>query len=462
MSLALSERLARYAELIVKVGANVAPGQDVQINSIVDNAPLARAVARAAYEAGARYVDVWYFDQHVRRARLDHAPLDSLSWTPPWLDARNEEIERVQGARIAIYGGLPDPHLLDGVDPERVGLDRMPRLAELAAHLARRRGQLGRRQLPEPGLGRTRSSASPTRIGCGRRSSTRCGSTSPIPSPPGPRTPRGSWRAATAITERGFQALHFRGPGHRPARRADRRPPLRGRRPHDLVGTASSSRTCRPRRSSRRPTGFATEGTVRCTTPVQVGGELVDGLELRFEGGRCVDVRATKGEAAISRLLDTDDERAHARRGRARRPGEPRRPARHRLRRHAARRERGVPHRPRRGLPGPDPGRERARRGGAPRARRQRLEHPPGRDDRRARGRRRRHRRRRLGDAGAARERLGRSSSDRRTPRPDALGVRQQRDHLRVRHAGRARPRRPPRFPPPAPTRARSGRRPRA
>ena len=35
----------------------------------------------------------------------------------------------MQGARIAIFGGLPDPHLLDGVDPERAGLDRMPRLA---------------------------------------------------------------------------------------------------------------------------------------------------------------------------------------------------------------------------------------------------------------------------------------------------------------------------------------------
>ncbi len=33
----------------------------------------------------------------------------------------------------------------------------------------------------------------------------------------------------------------------------------------------------------------------------------MEGLELRFEGGRAVDVRATKGEAAISRLLDTDD-----------------------------------------------------------------------------------------------------------------------------------------------------------
>jgi aminopeptidase len=48
------DRLKRYADLIVRVGANVAPGQDVQINSIVDNAPLVRAVARSAYEEGAR------------------------------------------------------------------------------------------------------------------------------------------------------------------------------------------------------------------------------------------------------------------------------------------------------------------------------------------------------------------------------------------------------------------------
>ncbi len=45
---------------------------------------------------------------------------------------------------------------------------------------------------------------------------------------------------------------------------------------------------------------------MRCSRPVQVGGELVDGLELRFERGRCVDVRASSAEAAIQRLLDTD------------------------------------------------------------------------------------------------------------------------------------------------------------
>ena len=51
----------------------------------VEHAEIARAVTRAAYQAGARYVDVLYSDQHLRRALIEGAPDDVLSWTPPWL-----------------------------------------------------------------------------------------------------------------------------------------------------------------------------------------------------------------------------------------------------------------------------------------------------------------------------------------------------------------------------------------
>jgi aminopeptidase len=299
------ERIARYAELIVKVGANVASGQHVQINSIVDNAPLTRAVARAAYEAGARYVDVWYFDQHVRRARLDHAPLDSLAWTPPWLDARNEEIERVQGARIAIFGGLPDPHLLDGVDPERAGLDRMPRLASSL------RISLGDEvnwvvvSCPNPGWANSVfGEPDEDRLWTAIEHAVRLDEPDPV----------AAWAEhsarlvarRTAISERGFKALHFRGPG------TDLRVGLiHGHRFEGGGHTTSWGREFIANVPTEEvfttPDRFATEGTVRCTTPVQVGGELVDGLELRFERGRCVELRASQGEAAITRLLDTDE-----------------------------------------------------------------------------------------------------------------------------------------------------------
>ena len=76
------ERLERYARLAVEVGSNVGEGQVVWVIALPEHAPLARAVARIAYEKGARYVDVDYTDQHVRRARIEraarrHARLDA-------------------------------------------------------------------------------------------------------------------------------------------------------------------------------------------------------------------------------------------------------------------------------------------------------------------------------------------------------------------------------------------------
>ena len=67
------ERLERYARLAVEVGANVGEGQVVWVIALPEHAPLARQVARVAYENGASYVDVDYADQHVRRARIQLA-----------------------------------------------------------------------------------------------------------------------------------------------------------------------------------------------------------------------------------------------------------------------------------------------------------------------------------------------------------------------------------------------------
>ena len=72
----LHDRYARrLGKLAVEVGANVAAGQDVFVLAMdVQQAPIARAIAESAYESGARYVTVLYWDQHAKRARLRHAP----------------------------------------------------------------------------------------------------------------------------------------------------------------------------------------------------------------------------------------------------------------------------------------------------------------------------------------------------------------------------------------------------
>ena len=78
-ALSPDERLARYAELAVRVGANVQAGQTVFIITQIEHAPLARALARAAYKAGARYVDVNYRDAHVRKAMIELGSDETLT-----------------------------------------------------------------------------------------------------------------------------------------------------------------------------------------------------------------------------------------------------------------------------------------------------------------------------------------------------------------------------------------------
>ena len=123
------ERLERYARLAVEIGANVGEGQVVWLTGAPEHAPLVRAIARCAYERGARYVDVDYQDPYARRARIEHAPDESLGWTPPWVLARLEYIAAERGALIQVIGD-PDPELMADLDGTRVGKTRMRELSE--------------------------------------------------------------------------------------------------------------------------------------------------------------------------------------------------------------------------------------------------------------------------------------------------------------------------------------------
>src|SRR5258708_36742958 len=114
-----AERLDRYADLIVRVGANVQPGQPVFVNALVEHADLARALTRSAYAAGSPYVDVRYGDQHVQKAMIALAPEEVLTETPPWLLERMQHVAD-GGARI-MRAGEAEPERMAGVGREGLG-----------------------------------------------------------------------------------------------------------------------------------------------------------------------------------------------------------------------------------------------------------------------------------------------------------------------------------------------------
>jgi aminopeptidase len=124
----VDERFDALAELAVH-GANVQPGQLVVVNALLGQQKMPAPIAAAAYRRGASYVDVWYFDPWVKRARIERAAEDTLDYVPPWLSSRLLDAASRGSARIS-FGGVVSPEALEDLDGARLGRDLMPWLKQ--------------------------------------------------------------------------------------------------------------------------------------------------------------------------------------------------------------------------------------------------------------------------------------------------------------------------------------------
>ncbi len=298
--------LQRYAELVVRVGANVQEGQDVLISGYVEQAPFVRALAAAAYDAGARYVTAHYGDQYVKRELIVHGADDVLEWSPPWELERLEHFARVGGAEINVTGD-PNPDVFSDLDGVRVGKARPKQLSQRALEIVFEEKAVNWTIAAYPSARwaeKVFGEADLARLWTEVEKAVRLDEDDPVQ----------AWRdhveklrsRAAQMTERKFDALHFRGPGTdltiglTPAYDwgAGRLETASGivhvpNMPTEEVFTAPDARR--------------TEGTVRSTRPLATsGGVIVEGLELRFEQGRVVDAKADKGEDVIKAQLDAD------------------------------------------------------------------------------------------------------------------------------------------------------------
>ena len=119
------ESLQKYAELIIRIGLNLREGQRLLINNLttrgvpLHTAPLVREVAKAAYKAGARYVDVLWGDEELLKTRVQMAPRDSFDEFSDWQVKASMDLFEQDGAALTIRSNNPD--LMDGEDSEIVG-----------------------------------------------------------------------------------------------------------------------------------------------------------------------------------------------------------------------------------------------------------------------------------------------------------------------------------------------------
>ncbi|MBA3788652.1 MAG: aminopeptidase, partial [Actinobacteria bacterium] len=203
----------RFAELIVEVGANVQEGQEVEILADFGTEEVVRAIAGAAYRRGARYVDVWWWDALLKRERLLHARAETLDYVPPEPGARLLRLGEERGCRIWIIGN-PQPHALEGIDPERAGRDLLPRLKESAEVVLARTTNWCIASWPTEGWARqVYPSLAPAEAL--ERLTRELAHVSRLDEP----DPAKAWRARTAelkgaaerLTDRVFESLHFSG-----------------------------------------------------------------------------------------------------------------------------------------------------------------------------------------------------------------------------------------------------------
>ncbi|MGE5464953.1 MAG: aminopeptidase, partial [Syntrophothermus sp.] len=119
------ELLRKYAEAIVKVGLNLRAGQRLVITNALARGvppaarPLVHEVARAAYAAGARYVEALWGDEEMLRIRLQDAPADSFDEYPIWQANGIMDFIKRGDALLSIYAN--DPDVYSGMDQERIG-----------------------------------------------------------------------------------------------------------------------------------------------------------------------------------------------------------------------------------------------------------------------------------------------------------------------------------------------------
>jgi aminopeptidase len=299
------ERLAAYADLIVRVGANVQEGQDVVVYAWVEHAELARAVSRAAWQAGARYVESYWMDDHTRHALAEFAADDAISWTPPHLLARLQDWAARRVAYIQLFGD-PDPTLMRDVDPARAGRAQPVEGNRLLRRLSNE-GHWSRTIAAAPTPGWARQLYGEPDV---ERLWDEVAHAVRLDEP----DPTAAWRdhiavlksRAKALNERHFDAVRFAGDGTDLT--VGLLPVSRWIAATDRTNWGLEHVANLPTEEVfTTPDRRRTEGVVRATRPLVWFGSVVTGLEVEFRDGRAVRVEADSGEDMVRSQMAVDE-----------------------------------------------------------------------------------------------------------------------------------------------------------
>jgi aminopeptidase len=296
------DRIERFADVVVRAGVNIQPGQGVILRTDTAHLEIARAVVEAAYAAGAAWVEPVWSDGRMRRSAVDHASAESLSASRGWALQRIREWSEQGVASIALMGDA-DPHVLDGADPVRAAAFPVDEVRAMRESI---QGRLRWTVVGAPNPGWARQIfGEPDTDRLWEAVSTAMRLDTPDPA--------AAWRErAATLADRASRldmleltSVRYVGdgtdltvgliPGCRWTGGGLIDPagvPYMPNIPTEEVFTSPDRRHA--------------DGRIRLTKPLVLNGQLVRGLRVEFAGGRIVDVSADSGVEAVRAQLETD------------------------------------------------------------------------------------------------------------------------------------------------------------
>jgi aminopeptidase len=310
------ELLRKYAEAIIKVGLNLRAGQRLIITNATARGvlPAGRAlvheVTKAAYAAGARFVDVIWGDEEMLRIRLQNAPSDSFNEYPKWHVNGILDMVEKGDALLSIYAN--DPDVYDGLDPDRLGAMQRSHLENWApiSNLVTRNAvnwcvvasaapAWAAKIFPD-----LSSEEAMEKLWQAIFETTRA--VQPDPVAAWQEHIRNMRKRADYMQAKKYSALHYKSDttdftlglprGHKwisAQSLAENGVVFTANMPTEEIFTL--------------PDRQRADGTVQATFPLSYGGSLIEDFSVTFENGKVVKVSAKKNEAILQKLVDTDE-----------------------------------------------------------------------------------------------------------------------------------------------------------
>lgn len=304
------EKLQKYAELIVKVGVNVQPGQEVVLYINVGQQHLAHLIVKEAYKAGAGKVMIKWSDTFAQREFLEHASDEFLENVPEFAKEEAQYIADHRCCRISVMS--EDPGAFGGIDQKRVAAYQSANgKALMPVRQATQNNDLSwtvvaaaspawaERVFPD-----LKGEAAVDRLWEEIFKTTRIDREDPIQ----------AWKDHDAklhekedwLNKEQFSALHYTSP----------RTDLTIGLPENHVWEGGGSKNaagiefmanmpteeCFTAPDNRRIDGYVTS-----TKPLSYAGNILENMKFTFKDGKVVEATAEKGQAVLDHLLETDE-----------------------------------------------------------------------------------------------------------------------------------------------------------